>query len=842
MRIISVITALALTWAGSISAQKPAKYKLADDPIYKEGITAISDHLPAIASKKFITLLEPKDLTDDTRLKLLFLLTESQVRADKPNDALTTLSDPLIENHPDALFWKGQALAGTGRYNDAILTLEQTTPQSKNYQLAQIKIANLAAALNDIDKALSILKQSIQDNKKVSSQTYISLANLYLAKKDPENAAKMLTKIESADDPSTKVKQVIQAQIDIILKNYPEAIKSLDELIKSPDQLNSKTLSFATLYLADALQLSGQNQEAINTLIDYLDSHSSPLLGSIFNRLGKWIPSDTPITDPTIKKLLTWAEAIKKSPFNQRTKTDDNLSDLSAFAHYYYAHYLANKLEATSKTKAVFEFSRLRLRHPTHILAGTSLTDTATTQLSLGRIDAAKDTLKLIQRLNIPVAPIAKQQAGFLLGKLNLDEQNYPAAAAAYQTVIDSASGELRTASIVNAASSYLAAADTDGFTKLQQNINDPAIQNNLTLEYALWLARENKIEARNILLKFTIDHPTHTRITEARLALALHCLRVAPVGINLSKAIIPEIDKTQLLPNQQADYAYLLYRNAVSQNDYAAAANTARRFNETFPDHPRLAEFTLLQGQALYHNNEHNSAHLILLNMLKTYPQHPLKNYAEYYAALSAKQEGTPQSQNKAISLFSEIASSESNLAPEAQLQLAQLYIKDKNQPQKAINLLKPIFDAQPTGKKSLNLGILLATAYHAQGDSQPEDFQSSLDIFNILIKQSQDNLPALNEIKYNKALVLEHMGNDDEALGIYYSVINIDTQTAPITEWKWYYKCGFKAIAMLEEMKNPNAAISIAKKLSNSNGSRAEEAAKRARKLEMEYMIWQN
>ncbi|MGJ8656365.1 MAG: tetratricopeptide repeat protein [Akkermansiaceae bacterium] len=840
MRIISVFTALAITWAGSISAQEPAKYILNDDPIYSEGINALADHLPAIATKKFAALLKSENLTDDTKLKLLFLLTESQVRSNKPTEALTTLSDPLIAEHPDALFWKGQALAGTGRYNDAIQTLEQTDPKSKNYQLGQLKIANLAAALNDIDKALTILNQSIKGNKNVSPQTYISLANLYLAKEDPENAAKMLAKIEPSDELVSKVKQLLQAQIDILLGNYQEAIKSLDELIQSPDKLNRKTLSFSTLYLADALHLSGQNQEAINTLTSYLDTHPSPLLGSMFARLGKWIPSDTPITDPAIKKLITWAGADQNQKLTNLSKKDDRHSDLSAFALYYYARYLAGQTEAASKTKAIFEFNRLRLRYPTHILAGTSLTDTATTQLSLGRIDAAQDTLKLIQRLNIPIAPIAKQQAGFLLGKLNLDEQNYPAAAAAYQTVVDSASGELRTASIVNAASSYLAAADTEGFIKLKQNIDDPAIQTNLTLEYALWLARENKIIARTILHNFTLMEPNHPRITEARLALALHCLRVSPVDLHLSQSIIPEISQVELLDNQQADYSYLIYRNAISHADYAGAADAARQFTETFPEHPRLAEFTLLQGQALYHNGQHNEARRILLNMVKTYPQHPLKSYAEYYAAMSAKLEGTPQSQEESIKLFSQIANSDSSLASESLLQLAQLYI-NKNQPQKAIQALKPVFDAQPIGKKSLNLGILLASAYHALGDIQPENFQSALDIFDILIKQNQGNFQALNEIKYNKALALQHMNNDDDALEIYYSVINIDLNKAPITEWKWYYKCGFTAIAMLEEMKNPNGAIAIAKKLSNSNGSRADEAAKRARSLEMKYMIWE-
>ncbi|MFT5634357.1 MAG: tetratricopeptide (TPR) repeat protein [Rubritalea sp.] len=848
MSIISVTTAIALSLCGSLSAQNPAKFKLTDDPVYKKAISAMTDHLPVIASKKFAQLLasQSENLPERDKLQLLFLLAESQIRAIQPGEALTTLADPLIADHPDAYFWKGQALATAGRYLDAIQMFERAAPESKHYKLAQIKIAYLAAALNDIDKALAILSKSVTENKgtsSVSPQSYLSLANLYLAKKDPVNAAKILNQISVTDEPATMVKLVIQAQIDILQKTYPQAIIALNELLKSPEMLDRKTLSYANLYLADALQLSGQNQKAIDTLAGYLDENAgSPLLGSMFARLEDWIPNDTAITDVTIKKIITWADRDQQeaTPSNTLSKQDEELADLRAFAHYYYARFLAIQTETTSKTKAIFEFNLLRLRHPTHILAGTSLTDTATTQLALERVEPAKETLKLIQRLSIPIAPIAKQQAAFLLGKLNLDDKNYPAAAAAFQAVVDTAKGQLQTAAITNAASAYLSAADTEGFQKLKQNIDDPTVQNNLLLESALWLANENKTEARSILHNFTLLHPEHPRITEARLALAHHCLRVSPVDTGLCQVIIPAISKEKLHQDQYADYSYLLYRNAAANKDYAGAADTARQFIETFPQHPRHIEFTLLQGQALYHNGQHNEARRILLNLVNTYPQHPLKNYAEYYAAMSAKLEGTPQSQDEAISLFSKIAAEKSALSTESLLQLSQLYI-NKNQPQRAVNALKSVFDSQPVGKKSLNIGFLLASAYHAQGDSEPQNFQSTLNTYDILINQHKGDFQSLNQIKYNRALTLQHMGNDDKALETYYSVINICTKTTPITEWTWYYKCGFTAIAMLEEMKNPNGAIAVAKKLATSDGSRALEASKRARALEMKYMIWE-
>ncbi len=838
MRIIYFITVLVISWAGSINAQESSKYKLTDDPIYQEGINALTDHLPAIASKKFTQILKSQPLTNEVKAKLLLLLAESQIRATKPNQALTTLSTPIIAKNPDTSFWKGQALATAGRYHDAILELEKVNSKSNNFQFAQIKIANLAAALNDIDKAISTLTLSVKNNKPVSPQTFLSLANLYIVKKDPANATKTLAKIDSKDERSNILKQLIQAQIDILQENHPNAILLLNKLVKTPEKLDSKTLNFANLYLADALYMNGNTQEAIDTLINSLDSKSSQLLGSIFARLGKWIPNNTPITDNNIKKLISWSNDNNQDNINQLSLEDEQRSDLSAFSLYYYARYLARQTEPTSKTKALSEFTRLRIRYPTHILAGTSLTDTATTQLSLGRVDAAKQTLKLIQQLSIPIAPIAKQQAAFLLGRLNLDEKNYAAAAAAYQAVVDSASGQLRTASIINAASSYLEAADIKGFHKLQKDIKSPSIQTNLTLENALWLARENKIEARTILQEFILNHPNHTRLSEAQLALSLHCLRVPPLDLPLSQTIITKIHKANLKDNQYIDYYHLLYRSASANSNYGAAADAATQFLDAYPENPHRPKFTLLQGQALYHNGQHNDARTILLDMEKAYPDYPLLHYAKYYAAMSAKLEGTPQSEEKAIELFKKITTDKSPLASEALLQLAELHLY-KNQPQLAIKALKPVFDAQPKGKKSLNLGLLLASAYHDQGNLIPKNFNETLKIYDNLIQQNPANFQIINQIKYNKALTLQHMGNDDQALEIYYSVIDIKNK--PITEWKWYYKCGFTAIAMLEEKKKPHAAIAIAKRLASTKGTRAKEASKRARSLEMKFMIWE-
>ena len=56
-------------------------------------------------------------------------LAESWIRDGKPADALALLGQSFVSQHPAAPFWKGLALAGLGRFTEALATL---TPLLEN--------------------------------------------------------------------------------------------------------------------------------------------------------------------------------------------------------------------------------------------------------------------------------------------------------------------------------------------------------------------------------------------------------------------------------------------------------------------------------------------------------------------------------------------------------------------------------------------------------------------------------------------------------------------------------------------------------------------------------------
>ena len=82
-------------------------------------------------------------------------------------------------------------------------------------------------------------------------------------------------------------------------------------------------------------------------------------------------------------------------------------------------------------------------------------------------------------------------------------------------------------------------------------------------------------------------------------------------------------------------------------------------------------------------------------------------------------------------------------------------------------------------------------------------------------------------------------------KAFGSYYDVI-VGNYPAPSDqshheEWLWFYRCGFKALSMLEREQRWGAAVKLARRIASFDGPRAEEATQRANSLAKKHMIWE-
>ena len=843
MRIARHLIVISFSFSGVLLAQGNAK--LSENADYKNGVSALTDHLPDLAVKRFQDVLKAEDLKNEDRQKVLLLLTESQILAIQPNEALETLKDEALKDHVDLPFWKGQALAAGGLYRQAIIELSGLSVKSKLYAENLLTLAQLNLSLGKEDVAKNHLEKVIKQKLKQSSKNkaILLLAELYLDSSDAKKAATLIKQVKSPSKGTLQTQKLLSSRIALSEKNYESAISQLEALIAEAPTVSEHIQNLAYVYLADARHASGDNKSAVNGLLDFLDAHrDSPMLGSIFDRLESWMPEGMLPNDPVVLKLREWAKRGTTPETSNYDAADKDEQDLCAFSHYLYALYLAGTEVEENVQQALVELETLRTRHSTHILAGTSLTDTALLQLKQEKIEDALKTLDKIQNLTIPIAPRAKQQAAFLKGQLRAEKKDYAAAAEAFSFASESLNEKVSDSSSLNAGIAYLASSDLKGFQNLKNSRKNELIKRELQLELALWSASQHEVDARTQLHDFLRENPKHQRRVEAWLALASHAVTIDPIDADLCQAAIEQLRNAELDEGQYDQYSRVRYRLAEARGDFLGASDVAGAYLKAYPKSDKVPEFLLLKGLALHRNNQHNAARQTLNTFTKGYPEHPLFGYALYYSGMAAKSEGTPQAKNEAVALFDQVIKLENELSIEAELQKADI-LESLNMLKQAEELLRKTYAKKLSLEQKLDAGMLLSSVLHSQGAEAEEKYGEALKIYDAMLTEKQLSLTSIYRIRYRKALTLSIMGDVKGALDVYYQVINRENIPANSrqSEWFWYYKCGFNAMTLCEDNDNPRGAIAIAKKLATGKGPQAEEAKKRAKRLEMEYMIWE-
>jgi hypothetical protein len=158
------------------------------------------------------------------------------------------------------------------------------------------------------------------------------------------------------------------------------------------------------------------------------------------------------------------------------------------------------------------------------------------------------------------------------------------------------------------------------------------------------------------------------------------------------------------------------------------------------------------------------------------------------------------------------------------------------------AIKELTDMFDKlPPESELRIPTGIMLMEALYALGGSEPIRYNSALAVQQKLLDSPGISREERHLISYFRGLTLEQLNKADEALSVYYEVIDSHLLKAP-NNWDYFERCGFNAISLLEKNARWESAIGLAKKLSAFPSPRAKEAAERARRLSLEHMVWED
>lgn len=826
-------------------------------PAWKQGNEALASGLWEVATNRFDEALQTPGLSEADQRLLRLRRVEAWIRGDRGAEALDQLNQAPLAAMPESAFWRAQALAGLGRYREAVEVLAPAVTDEKAPFRPESLFtrASLQLSLNDREGALASLEPLTRSADPKTARLARLRQAAVLTDLGKFAEARALLPDEAtldASDPDRQERTFLDARL-LLAEGKAEAAASTFAVLR--DQRQGQSLAryhAAALGLADALDASGNREGAADSLLAFVQNYpDSPALDAIFKRLLLWLPEQPAPNDAILERLAQWS-APTSVPATGAVASDGasgawpvkparETNDLAAFALFTRA--IGQHRIGTPEAKAEAErmLTRVRLDFPNHFLAPRALLQLGRWMLDDGRTERAFAALEAVRQSTAPSR--LKGEAAFLEAKAAYDRGQMNEAAKWFDEAAASLENRPGEIAELNAALARLQSGSLPGIAPSGDPERDARLRTELELERALTAS------SREALERFLVANPDHPRASEARLSVADAALRSHPPDLNGARAqldaLVASSPANQVSPEE---IEWLRLRIADLGGDVNEIIPLARNFLSRYPQAPFAREAALVLGRGLFRNGDYNNARLTLEKLALAEPDSPLSQAALLLAARSAALGATAQSREEALALFQRVGSGRSPLAPLARLEHARLLI-DRDRLDDAISGLQPWFDSlHPEDPLRLPVGLLLGEALYARGNAKPGSYAAALDVYNRLLVDAENQPALLARLHYRRGLTLEQLprtdgveGNRDaEALDSYYSVLQ-SANDQPPAEWEWFENCGFRALLLLESAGRWDAAIAVATKIASFNGPGASVAADRAKQLRLDHMIWE-
>lgn len=821
----------------------------------QQGLKALADFLPDVAASRFQSALADKSMSAADQIRLRLLWAESLIRANQPENAVKILDDPSLKDQPSAIFWKAQALRAQGKLQDAIalFDLAINTKNFPFYSESVLTRSRLLSSLGSHRDAIAGLNLLTSTNSPLATRAKLDQTHLLLLTGKYPEARKALPAIKSLRGKELLEARLLDGKLLQAESQFTKA-EALFSAILQEYQSESETLPpvmhSAVIGQARAMASLNRRADAADVILAFIQAHpSSPELADAFELLH-FLQTNAPAAEDPVQnliheRLIDWSSSpvLPQSPMiadhgdsavsGFPSSLDLDHPELNAQALYTRILALTGSTEPEQRALLRQLATQLNLLHPGHALASAATIQVARNEFANQQTERASYLLDSL--LSLDQSDDHYVEANLLLANECFDKKDFPRASSYFEKAATRLSATPRSSALFNAGISALMSNDNVAWEKLLSQAT-PKLTISLSLERALHTIQQSPEAAMPLLEKFIIEHPEHARIGEAQLAMAYCALKLQSPNISLAKAQLESINATVVAADRLLATKILF---AQVQQDQPTVIALSRSFLEQYPDSPAIAEMTLNLGMALYQNGDMSDARQVLQKLEKSHPNQAGPSLL--VAARAAARTGTPQSLAEAIALFDKIIAANTSLSAFAVLEKARTLIDAKSPTyldQAHADLQKLFRSIDANSPLHTPTGLLLIEILYAQGGSDATKYEESLDVQRVLLEKKQTSLVETHRIQYYRGLTLEQLNKPDEALDVYYQVIESASTEAP-SDWDYLERCGFNAIALLEKSERWEPAIALAKKISNYPTPRAKEAAERAKNIGLEHMI---
>ncbi len=835
--------------------------------LQEKGDDALASGLWEVAELRFRECLADPALTADEKTKFALRLAESLIRAGKPAEAVELLNLSFVSKHPESLFWKAQAVAGLGRFTEAVEIFSQLLNDSKASHRAEAGFskASLQLSLGKTDSALETLSLLATDpNLETANRARLIEVEILLDLDRPTDARKLMPTTADVAVPDRPLAAFLEANLLLTEHRFPEAAAAFQVLVSQPQGQSIGHYHAAAIGLADATQAQGDSEGASKSLLTFIQDHSdSPALEAMFKRLQQWLPAVPTTTDPVLEQLDKWITqpeppalgliAPLPSDFDSTVTSvwwpnEAKSSDLLAFSLFTRAIGLHRIGTPETKAQARLLISRLRLEYADHFLANRALYQMARWSLDDGAVDRAFTLLDTLRET--AKSPILRGEAAFLEARSAYQKGDAKLAIKLFDEAASALPDGASSSARLNAGIARLRSGEVHGVTLIQQTggPKDKELETDLELERALSATPPAK--AKKAIEEFIAKYPDHPRISEARLAAADAALTGTTPDLAAARAQLDALDaKPESLSSlPPVRIALTRLRIADLSRDSAATIMLARSIIENYPADPSASDAALTLGRNLFETKDYNPARLVLEKLAASDSDPGRAQAAWLLAARSAALVGTVSSKEESLVLFDKAIALQGPLVSIARLEKADHLIKNMYRFAEATTFLRSWFNSMPkTDPLRLPAGLLLGQALYAQGSTSQNSLVQALEIYDQLLPYAEKHPALIHRLQYLRGLALEQLPDpkdatkkrESQAFVAYYSVLET---TTPPTEWEYFELCGFKALSLLEKAGRWPAAVAIAGKIASFKGPRAEEAATRANQLQLKHFIYED
>jgi hypothetical protein len=828
--------ALLLLSPAALPAQtpKPAPAPITQRPEYRQAVEALQDRLPEVAITRLEKLLATGAAKGPALPAVKLLLAEACVRAGRGPEALTALME--AGSSSEANYWRGAALALTGRYAEAEKTLAELPENAPYLTEAAFTRASMLTALGQPSAALALLKPLMESKDAVTSaRAKLWSAELLISAQRPaaEIAPLLPAPAAAAQSRFAASWRYLRARLALLSGNAREAAAQFTALAEGGKGVTPALQQAAALGRARALEAGGQKAEALTAVEKLIGLSPPPPPGVLLSAFELFERLNSPPVEEAGSFIATWQKS-----------EDATLRLLAKLA-------ATGALEAAGKppVEVLAACKALASEEAANPLLPWVLLRQARLTLAAGdKAAALAVTAELEKATASASSPAVRAWTAALKATAAFDDAQFKEAARQFlRAAQDTTTADARIAAAYNAALAelYSGLADAPAPLAMLDGINTPAGRTagaEFHLERALYLAASGQPGAESGLTAFVTALPQHPRRFEALLALAELTIRAPQQDAAAITRAIEAAAQAAGDPAAQEAVAWLRVQ-AAETGDSATHSKAAEDFLTAWPQTTRRTLLHMRLGESHYRRQNFAAARAQFELLAKeALPGDPLIEPALFWAGKAALLTLGTNAGEEAIALWEQVASRAkdgSRFKLEARLQIAQLKQRRSDFPG-ALQLLEEIITSRPdpnTRRQALcTRGEILAAPA-----GSPADITRGLASFDEVAADTTLPPPWRHEALVRKGVSLEQLKRTDEALAAYHQVLT-EPPTAPGSDDYWFHRAGEKALRMMESRGKFEEAVSIAEKMARAPGPRGQAAAALVNTLVLKYRIWRD